>query len=209
MIERVLILSPHTDDGEVSVGGTISRFVHEGKQVFYAAFSSCEKSVPDGFPPEILRNECYQATGKLNISKRNVIIFDYEVRNFPEVRQKILNNMIALRADIRPDLVICPSSFDIHQDHHVIYTESVIAFKRTATIWGMEHPWNNASFRTDILVELSDEYLDNKISAIKEYKSQSARDYFNEDYLRSCASTRGMSAGVRYAEAFECIRMMM
>ena len=43
---RVLVLSPHTDDGELGAGGTIARFLDEGKDVYYIAFSGCETSVP-------------------------------------------------------------------------------------------------------------------------------------------------------------------
>ena len=42
-IEIILILAPHTDDGELGCGGSISRFIEEGKNVFYAAFSTAEK----------------------------------------------------------------------------------------------------------------------------------------------------------------------
>ena len=44
MFERILVISPHTDDGELGCGGSIAKFVDEGKEVFYAALSTCEKS---------------------------------------------------------------------------------------------------------------------------------------------------------------------
>ena len=36
--ERMLLLAPHTNDGEIGRGGTIVRFI-KGKQVYYVAFS--------------------------------------------------------------------------------------------------------------------------------------------------------------------------
>ena len=50
MFNKILVLSPHTDDGEIGAGGTIARFVEEEKEIYYVAFSSCEASVPKGFP---------------------------------------------------------------------------------------------------------------------------------------------------------------
>lgn len=208
MIERVLILSPHTDDGEVSAGGTIARFIEQGKKVYYVAFSSCEKSVPATLPKNILQVECLQATHALGILQSNVILLDFAVRVFPEFRQEILDQMIKIRNEIKPDLVICPSSFDTHQDHAVVHAECIRAFLRTTSIWGMEHPWNNLSFKTDIMVELTDKHIQKKISALGQYNSQSFRDYFKEEYIRGCAYTRGMNAGVRFSESFECIRML-
>ena len=53
-IENILVLAPHTDDGELCLGGTISRYIEEGKNVYYAAFSTADQSVPEGFPKDIL-----------------------------------------------------------------------------------------------------------------------------------------------------------
>jgi LmbE family N-acetylglucosaminyl deacetylase len=204
MVETILILSPHTDDGEVSAGGTIARFVEEKKEVFYLAFSSCEKSVPQGYEQDILKKECFEATQELGIEKKNVTLLDFEVREFPRLRQEILDYMILIGNDIQPDLVLTPSSFDTHQDHHVIYNESLRAFKKTSSIWGMEHPWNNLSFRTDIFVKLEDRHIEKKINTLKKYSSQSHKNYFDSQYIRASAYTRGMTV-----EVFECIRMML
>lgn len=51
---NVLVLSPHTDDGELGAGGTIARFLDEGRNVNYIAFSGCETSVPEGMPKDTL-----------------------------------------------------------------------------------------------------------------------------------------------------------
>ncbi|AKB58114.1 hypothetical protein MSBR2_1598 [Methanosarcina barkeri 227] len=206
MFENILILSPHTDDGEISAGGTISKFISENKNVFYVSFSSCEKSVPKCYAENILKEECLKATSELGINPQNVLLLDFEVREFPKDRQKILDKMITIGRDIQPDLVITPSSFDTHQDHHIIYEESLRAFKKSSSIWGMEHPWNNLSFRTDIFVELDESFIQNKINALKKYNSQSFRTYFDEKYIRASAFTRGTMIEKEYAEVFECIR---
>ncbi len=209
MVETILILSPHTDDGEVSAGGTIARFMEKKKEVFYIAFSSCEKSVPESYEKDILKTECFEATQELGIKKNNVRLLDFEVREFPRLRQEILDYMILIGKDIQPDLVLTPSSFDTHQDHHVIYNECLRAFKKTSSIWGMEHPWNNLSFRTDIFVKLEDMHIEKKISALEKYSSQSSKKYFDQQYIRAGAYTRGMTVDAKYAEVFECIRMMV
>ena len=206
--DRILILSPHPDDGEISAGGTIARLAEEGHDLHYIAFSSCEKSLQPDEPKDILKQECHLATGHLGIPARNLVLLDFEVREFPRLRQEILDRMIQAGRDIQPDLVITPSSFDTHQDHQVIYHETVRAFKKISSIWGMEHPWNNISFRTDIFMALEARHLDKKIAALAQYNSQSYRPYFSPEYVRSSAYTRGMNVGVDYAEVFECIRML-
>ena len=119
-LKKILVLAPHTDDGELGCGGTIARFVEEKKQVFYIAFSSAEKSVSKGLTKDILKKEVRKATKILDLPEKNLILFNYEVRDFPRYRQEILDAMIRLDKKIKPDLILLPSTQDIHQDHQVI-----------------------------------------------------------------------------------------
>ncbi len=87
---NVLILAPHTDDGELGCGGFISKLIENGVQVYYVAFSTAEESVPLGFPKDILKTEVKAATTKLGIKPENLIIFNYQVRKLNYVIQEIL-----------------------------------------------------------------------------------------------------------------------
>ena len=56
------------------------------------------------------------------------------VRIFLDYRQHILDTMIRIRDDIKPDLVIMPSLNDTHQDHNVVSNEGFRAFKRNSIL---------------------------------------------------------------------------
>lgn len=208
-IERVLVLSPHPDDGELGAGGTIARFIEEGKEVYYVAFSCCQDSLADNLPPDTLKIECNKSTNILGIPAKNIIVLDYRVRTFPSHRQEILEQLVEFNKYIKPDLVLAPSSNDIHQDHQTIYAETLRAFKKSASIWGYEHPWNNLGFTTDVFINLHEKHLLTKIKALKQYKSQDSRPYFDEQYIRSLAYTRGLQVNHTYAETFELSRMIV
>ena len=75
------------------------------------------------------------------------------MRTFPERRQDILELLIELWEEWRPDAVFQPSLHDVHQDHQVIAAEGLRAFKRT-TILGYEIPWNNFDFAYQAYVAL-------------------------------------------------------
>ena len=47
--KNILVLAPHTDDGELGLGGTISRLIEDGKKVTYVAFSTAQQSVPERY----------------------------------------------------------------------------------------------------------------------------------------------------------------
>ena len=205
--QTILILAPHTDDGELGCGGSIAKFSGEGKKIYYAAFSLCSKSLPPGLAVDTLANECKEATTLLGIPADNVTLFDFEVRNFPKFRQEILEELVNLNKQIRPDLVFIPSSTDIHQDHGVIHTEALRAFK-TSSLLGYELPWNHAQFNSTYFINLSAENLSKKAEALKAYQSQADRTYMYEDFTLSLAKVRGVQSNSLYAEAFEVYKLI-
>ena len=121
--KKILVLAPHTDDGELGCGGSIAKFRDEGKEVFYAAFCLCSKSLPAGLPADTLEKECRKATAVLGIPPSHLTFFNYEVRELPGARQKILEELLQLNQKINPDLVFLPAASDVHQDHQVINQE--------------------------------------------------------------------------------------
>lgn len=211
MIEKfknVLVLAPHTDDGELGAGGTISKLSEAGAKITYVAFSTCAESVPDGHPKNVLEIEVRNATRKLGINEKNLIILDYQVRNFSNERQNILDDLIGIKSKDEFDLVLTPSLQDIHQDHSTISIESLRAFKNTS-ILGYELPWNNLSFDLRCFVELEEKHLDQKLNALDEYKSQAGRSYLSRDITISLAKSCGVKCGCNFAESFEVIRLFL
>jgi len=208
MFKKILVISPHTDDGELGCGGAIAKFIAEGSEVFYAALSSCEKSVPKGLPKDILKNEVAKATAVLGIKRKNLLLFDFEVRNFLADRQRILDTLLGIKNMVKPDLVFTPSSYDMHQDHKVTREETLRAF-RECTILGYEQPWNNISFNTDAFIPLEEKHVKKKAKALLCYKSQAGRRYINEKFVRSLAVTRGVQINVDFAETFEVVRWVV
>ena len=202
------MLSPHTDDAELGCGGSIAKFLEEGKDVYYVALSSCEKSVPPEYPPDILKKEVKKATRALGIKEENLILYDFPVRDFPEHRQKILDTLIEIRERIKPEIVFTPSSYDTHQDHITVMKETLRAFKK-CTILGYEQPWNNITFNTLAFIPLREEHIQKKIDALKCYETQKYRKYLNPEFIRGLANTRGTQLEEKYAEAFEVIRWVL
>ena len=207
-IEKILILAPHTDDGELGCGGSIARFIKEGKKVFYAAFSTAEESVDPEFPNNILETEVKAATKKLGIKRKNLFIYNNEVRKLNYIRQEILEELIKLKKKIDPDIIFMPSINDIHQDHSTVAREGLRAFK-DRTILGYELIWNNITFNTSTFIILQHNHVQSKVDALQEYKSQKDKAYMSQDFVFSLAKSRGVQIGKEYAECFEVIRWVM
>jgi LmbE family N-acetylglucosaminyl deacetylase len=206
--DKILLLSPHTDDGELGCGATVSKLIRQGKQVYYAAFSACEQSVLPNFPKDILISEVKAATSTLGIPAENLKLFRYDVRTFNYHRQSILDDLIQLREEIQPDTVLIPSVSDIHQDHKTMAEEALRAFK-FMNVFSYELPWNNLNFNTCAFEVVEEQDALCKVNALAQYKSQAHRPYANEEFLRSQLRMRGVQVAQRYAEVFEVVRLVM
>ena len=206
MSSKVLVLCPHTDD-EMTCAGYVLQLAAE---IHYIAFSSCEESLLPGWTTTQLEMECLGCMVKLGLEAKNVSIGPFRVRHFTAARQEILEHMILARTRIEPNLVLCPSSWDTHQDHKVIREEAFRAFK-TCKVLGYEMPQNETGFAGTFFVTLTEKQLKHKLGALKTYQSQRVKGkyYDTEKVLESLARVRGAQCGVKYAECFEVIRWIV
>ena len=204
--KRVLVLAPHTDDGELGCGGTIALLTNAGAHVRYIAFSIANKSLPPGFPPNTLASEAKEATAILGV--KDLVLHDFDVRTFPEHRQEILELMVVEAKEFRPDVVFQPSPSDMHQDHQTIAKEGLRAFKKTSVL-GYLLPWNTTGFSDDCYIAFGEKELEQKVEAVGKYASQAHRAYASPDYVRGLAKVHGVTVGRAYAEVFKVARLVL
>lgn len=205
---KLLILSPHTDDAELGAGGSITKHVKENHEILWVVFSTAEESLPKNLPKDTLRKEFLKVIENLGLKEKNYRIYNFKVRRLNENRQDILEELIKIRDNFNPDLVMSPSLNDYHQDHHVIANEAIRAFKTNASIIGYELPWNHVTFDTNLFIKLNKYYIKKKFELLQNYKTQFAkgRNYFSKEYVFGLAKVRGTQCNVEYAEAFKIIR---
>lgn len=210
MYKRILVAAPHTDDAELGCGGTIARFVEEGCEVFIAAFSTAEESVPQGSPRDTLKREFLDAVPVLGVALDNVAVYDYPVRRLSYHRQEVLEELVKLRREIHPDLVLIPSGNDVHQDHQVVHAEGLRAFKDLSLL-GYELPWNHVTFSAQAFMLLEHRHIQRKWAALQAYHSQLElrRPYFSEEFITGLAKVRGVQVKAEFAEAFEVLRVKL
>lgn len=209
--KKILVLSPHTDDGEIACGGTVSKIARGGGIVYWVVFSICEESIPKEFPSDISEGEAKAATKILGVKPENLTIFRYPVRRFSEHRQDILEDMVKLNRRIKPDLVFMPGENDIHQDHFTIAREGKRAFKKSNML-AYEEIWNDFYTETTFLIALEKQNVEDKITALNCYESQKKiRNYVTEDFITGLAHVRGVQMArpeIQFAEAFTVIRLL-
>jgi len=181
-IKKVLALAPHTDDIELGCGGFLSK-LKEQSTIHAVAFSEAQ--------PLSVGNPVDEFNDAMTVINASYEFLDFKPRYFHENRQEILDYLWNESNENDYDLVLCPSSYDHHQDHQVIYDECFRAFKKTS-IFGYEMPWNNRTFSTDVFVKLEKENLDDKFKMLDCYKTQGERAFMNKEYIFDVARTRGL-----------------
>ena len=186
----------------------MARFCREGREVWYACFSSTDLSKnPDGSDP-VLQHEMHGAMQVLGVRADHIREYSFAPRRYNEQRQEILQVLVDLNRELAPDLVLMPNLRDLHQDHATVAIEGMRAFKRT-TVMCYEEPWNSVSFDTEGFVRLSTADVDCKVRALACYGSQSYRNYLDEQFIRGWARTRGVQVGAEWAECFEVPRLIL
>jgi len=201
-----LLLSAHTDDCELGMGGTIARLVEAGYTIRWLIFCNAWQSLPKGFDKTTLITEQYSAAAAFGISADAVEMDDIPVRRFPEFRQDILEVLVAEARKTRPDLVFCPSLKDQHQDHQTLAQEARRAFKNT-NLMGYILPWNMKHEQRTAQVEIGPAHFARKKAALACYDSQAARTYFGADAVEVLLRAGGLVSGMDMAETFEVINL--
>ena len=202
--KRILAISPHLDDAELGAGGTLSKLAAEGHDVHILGLAIPAKAVP-----KTTEQQAMEATMYLGIPFDHLHLETtrFVTRHFPEYRQLILEVLIKYREMLKPDLVFTPCSHDFHQDHQVVYQETIRAFRNSSTILGYDFPWDYTTFEANCFIPLELLHIINKQHAIQRYASESLRcKALKPRVVESLARVRGSQCGHDFAEAFEYIR---
>jgi LmbE family N-acetylglucosaminyl deacetylase len=201
----ILVLSPHTDDAEIGCGGSLMKWKEEGEKIEVIAFSRCEESIPSGFDKDATEKEFMKNMDFIG-AKRKIV--ELPVRRFPDYRQEILQ---CLKNQETPDLVVCPSLDDIHQDHRVVAEEAVRAFRERSSIISYDLPYSTMNFNANMYIKLEERHIKNKHIMINNYKSQVGKfpEYFAKEYIYGNAQAHGMKIKTNYAEIFEVVRWLL
>ncbi len=200
---RILVVAPHVDD-EVACAGALYMAAKLKARIDVLALSSCEESVPEGATPEQLQGEFRHSCSSLGALPR---LKAFPVRRFDEHRQDILEVLVENARKFKPEVVICPSSADIHQDHQVVTAQCERAF-RESTIIGWEPLTIHRATRLDGYFGLSVDALEAKLVSWRCYVSQRFRAHLDDALLRGLAVVRGRQSkqASGLAEAYEVIR---
>ena len=199
---RVVCLGAHADDIEIGAGGTILRLLDErpNTHVTHVVFSA------DAIRADEARAAARQL---LAAAEADIHVLGHRDGFFPFEAADIKGFAQAALEGVRPHLVLTHRRDDAHQDHRVIADLAWQTF-RGATIAAYEIPkWDGDLDRPNAYVALDDATITRKLALLADhFPTQQAKGWYDDETFRGLARVRGVEAGVRYAEAFHCTKLV-
>lgn len=199
---RVLFLGAHPDDIELGCGALLSQIA--GKADVLCVTLSDNQSNPK---LKNLVQEHLRSMETLGIPRENVVLGEFETRNFPRDRQQILEYLYELNRKHRPELVFVHTLADIHQDHRVVTEEALRAFRGTSVL-GFDVFRSSYGFFPHFLAEVGRQDVDRKLEALAAYETYADRYYFDPNLIKAALTRNGALAERPYAEGFDILRIV-
>jgi LmbE family N-acetylglucosaminyl deacetylase len=200
--KRVLFIGAHPDDIELGAGALIHN-IGSKSEILCVTLSDNQRNA-------LLKNvveEHRASMAVLGVRPENDIIETFETRKFPNARQEVLEYLLKLKREFRPQIVFCHSQNDIHQDHNVVTQEALRAY-RGLTVLGFDVVRSSYNFFPHFMVEVTGGDVDKKIEALSQYKTYHDKYYFDPELLRATMTRHGALAERDYAEGFDILRVV-
>ena len=200
--KRVLFIGAHPDDIELGAGALIHNILPHC-EVTCVTLSDNQKN------PNLqnVLTEHYDSMAVLGVPRENVIVEKFETRYLPAHRQEVLEYLLKLRREIKPDIIFVHSEQDIHQDHNTVTQEALRAY-RGITVLGFDVVRSSHGFFPNYFVEVSEEDVNKKIEALAQYKTYANHYYFGKELLRATMVRHGALAEKPFAEGFDILRIV-
>jgi len=225
---HVMVVTPHPDDAEFGVAGTVARWVGEGKDVIYVVCTNGNKGTGDiNMKPETLAKirEQEQLCAAKVLGVREVIFLRHEdqgLEDTPEFRKEI----VRLIRMYRPEIVVTADPYRRyvwHRDHRITgqvtldavfpYARDLFAYPdllkegfqphkvKEVWLWTIDENINHRSDITDT--------FDIKLKALRCHASQVGDNRFPdlEERMRQWARARAQGENFELAEAFHRVEI--
>ncbi len=197
---NIMVFSPHPDDAEVLMGGTIARYTKKGHDVLIVLVT-----IPD--ERDRRKKEAEKAAAILGARLSILDLDSYDL----EFNRKLVQIFDKIIADFPPDIIYTSWINDSHQDHIAVSRATMAASRKNdCSVYMYEQALPSGmtpfAFRPEVFVDISDT-IELKIKSVLAHESQVKS--FSEQWIQSItgrAVYNGFRINVKYAEAFEVVK---
>jgi len=201
---NILAIGAHPDDVEYGCGGMLTKYVQRGHVVF--VFVASDGAL--GGDADVRRAEQKDAGRILGV--REVFWGGYPDTEVPLSRDLIVRLEAVIR-QVEPRMIFVNSPDDTHQDHRHLAQCAMSATRYVPNFLFYEVP-TTINFAPNCYTDVAD-VLDVKLASLEAHRSQVTKTNIEDltilELARSCANFRGIQARVKYAEAFQSVRLLL
>jgi LmbE family N-acetylglucosaminyl deacetylase len=219
---NILIVAAHPDDETLGVGGTILRHKKNGDKIFWLIITNISES--QGFSSERVLSRQKEIEIVSNLYNFNEVIkFDIPTSTLTDSNLvDLISKISKLFERIEPEIIYTMNRSDAHSDHRIIF-QSIMACTKSfrypyikkvlmyeclsETEFSPTLPEN--VFQPNYFVDIS-QFFEKKVEIMKIYDSELDEHPFPRSCknIEALATFRGAYAGVKYAEAFQLIKLI-
>lgn len=197
---NVIAFSPHPDDAEVLMGGTIAKYTQKGHNVMIVLATIPEQK-------KVRLSESKKAAALLGAT---FLFLDLDPHQLT-FNRRLVSTIDRVLEDYLPDVIYTSWIHDSHQDHVAIAQATIAASRKNkCSVYMGEQALPSGivpfHFRAQAFVDISDT-IELKIQSVLAHKSQVQS--FTQQWIegiRARAIFSGFQINVKYAEVFEVVK---
>ena len=199
---KILAIGAHPDDIELGCGGMLIKAAREGHEV---SMYTLTRGSASGNSKQ--RSEESRRSAQF-IGAKQLWIDNFEDSKL-SVTSDLINHIEHFINKANPDLILTHSQGDIHHDHRAIAAATIEAARFNSNVLSYEIPLTR-HFEPKIFYDISDVVYE-KVELIEIFWSQQNKLYLKANAIKGLAEYRALQSrlntGVRYAEAFEVLKI--
>jgi LmbE family N-acetylglucosaminyl deacetylase len=201
---NILAIGSHPDDIEFGCGGALIKFADKGHRVFLLVMTPGGQ----GGDEETRTGEQTDAAGLLGAAE---VFWGGYKDTFLSANRDVIHRLETFIKKVSPVFIFCHFPDDTHQDHRYLAKAVISATRYVRNVLFYEGP-TTQGFKPHVFVDVS-EVLDRKMAALEAHRSQMMKTNIESlsilEMARSTANFRGIQGRVKYAEAFQSLRLFI
>jgi len=196
--DRVLCLSPHPDDAEYSISGTVMKY----SDTIFDILTMSVGGDFEGTDGDVRHREVINAWKVANVNNVNIVTTD-KLKPKNNTQDKLVNIIENTYLKSYHDAIFVPTYIDSHFEHRLT-NDLAAPLTRDKDITVIEYrtPSTLNEWSANMYVDISD-ILDDKLNVLNEFISQQSKWYFKTELIKHFhADYQSFKKGYKYVEQF-------
>tara|TARA_B100000579_G_scaffold301850_1_gene251785 strand:+ start:3565 stop:4203 length:639 start_codon:yes stop_codon:yes gene_type:complete len=207
--KKILVFSPHADDVEIAMGGTIAKLSRDNEIVLVTCILPTENRAGDK-DQQMIDNRGIEQAKSARILGAKLHLMNLDVYKFAYNREyvKLFDQLILAH---EPDVVFSCWEHDTHQDHQTLAKILYSALRKNDISYYMYESTNlpgglgGNQFAPQVFVDISGDPLKKKIESLKQYQTYIGNAI---ESIIARSKYKGGIIGVDHAESFQVIKQL-